>query len=203
MPRRFPLLALLVVTMVIVAALGSGGYQSAAARQATPMAGAPCPATSEDENAALVRRYLDEAYNQQDLTIIDDYLVDDFIRHSTGSPHVETDAHNADDVARVQTWLTAFPDLNISLEKLVAADDLVIGWMIWSGTNDGPLPFWGGHVTGLPMERESITIWRIECGQIAENWIVQDNLTMLRQLGVITDDELATIGTPTVATPQP
>lgn len=203
MPRRFPLLALLVVTMVIVAALGSGGYQPAAARQASPVAGTPCPSTSEDENAALVRRYLEKAYNQQDLTIIDDYLVDDFIRNSTGSPHVETDLHNADDVARVQTWLTAFPDLNISVEKLVAADDLVIGWMIWSGTNDGPLPFWGGHVTGLPMERESITIWRIECGQIAENWIVQDNLTMLRQLGVITDDELATTGTPTVATPQP
>ena len=38
---------------------------------------------------------------------------------------------------------------------------------------------------------------------IVENWIVQDNLTMLRQLGIITDDELATVGTPTVATPAP
>jgi predicted ester cyclase len=149
----------------------------------------------------LVRRYLDEAYNQQDLTIIDDYLVDAFIRHSTGSPHVETDLHNEDDVARVQMWLTAFPDLNISIEKLVAADDLVIGWLIWSGTNDGPLPYWGGHTTGLPMERESITIWRIECGQIAENWIVQDNLTMLQQLGVISEDELDTAATPTVPSP--
>jgi predicted ester cyclase len=197
MLRRYPLLALLVVTVVMGGALGSGGQQPAAARQASPVAGTPCPATTEDENAALVRRYLDEAYNQQDLTIIDDYLVDDFIRHSTGSPHVETDPHNEDDVARVQMWLTAFPDLNISIEKLVAADDLVIGWLIWSGTNDGPLPYWGGHTTGQSMERESITIWRIECGQIAENWIVQDNLTMLQQLGVISDDELATAATPT------
>jgi hypothetical protein len=58
-------------------------------------------------------------------------------------------------------------------------------------------------VTVQAMERESITIYRVACGQIAENWIVQDNLTMLRQLGVITDDELATVGTPTVATPVP
>jgi hypothetical protein len=36
-----------------------------------------------------------------------------------------------------------------------------------------------------------------------ETGIVQDHLTMLRQLGIITDDELATVGTPTVATPQP
>ncbi len=41
------------------------------------------------------------------------------------------------------------------------------------------------------------------CGQLTENWIVQDNLTMLRQLGIITDDELADVGTPTVATPVP
>ena len=43
----------------------------------------------------------------------------------------------------------------------------------------------------------------MKCGQIVENWIVQDNLTMLRQLGIITDDELTTVGTPTVATPEP
>ena len=64
-------------------------------------------------------------------------------------------------------------------------------------------PEWGAPATGRHMTRESIVIWRVECGQIVENWIVQDNLTMLRQLGIITDDELATVGTPTVATPEP
>jgi hypothetical protein len=63
------------------------------------------------------------------------------------------------------------------------------------------LPHWDAPVTGQAMERESITIYRVACGQIAENWIVQDNLTMLRQLGIITDDELADARTPTVATP--
>jgi hypothetical protein len=43
----------------------------------------------------------------------------------------------------------------------------------------------------------------VACGQSAELWIVQDNLAMLRQLGIVTDDELATAGTPTVATPTP
>jgi hypothetical protein len=38
---------------------------------------------------------------------------------------------------------------------------------------------------------------------MAEGWILPDNLTMLRQLGIITDDELADAGTPTVATPVP
>ena len=53
------------------------------------------------------------------------------------------------------------------------------------------------------MERENNVIYGVACGQIVENWIVQDNLTMLRQLGVITDDEITTVGAPTVATPVP
>ena len=61
----------------------------------------------------------------------------------------------------------------------------------------------GGAGDGAPMARESLVVWRVMCGELAENWIVQDNLTMLRQLGIITDEELATAGTPTVATPAP
>jgi hypothetical protein len=33
--------------------------------------------------------------------------------------------------------------------------------------------------------------------------VVTDYLTMVRQLGIVTDEELATAGTPTVATPAP
>jgi hypothetical protein len=33
--------------------------------------------------------------------------------------------------------------------------------------------------------------------------VVSDYLTMLRQLGIVTDEELATAATPTVATPVP
>jgi hypothetical protein len=53
------------------------------------------------------------------------------------------------------------------------------------------------------MTRENIAIWRVACGKLREQWIVQDNLGMLRQLGVITDDEMGDVGTPTVATPMP
>ena len=58
-------------------------------------------------------------------------------------------------------------------------------------------------MTGQAMEREGIVIYGVARGQIAENWIVQDNLTMLRQLGIITDEELRTVGTPTVTTSVP
>src|SRR5262249_9592728 len=129
-------------------------------------------------------------------------LADDFVRHNAAAPQ-DNQPGNADDQARVQSWLTAFPDLQVTIEDLYASNDTVVSYVIWRGTQDGPLPQWGAPATGRPMERQSLVVWRIACGKLAENWIVQDNLTMLRQLGIITDDELATAGTPTVATPVP
>jgi steroid delta-isomerase-like uncharacterized protein len=204
MTRRIvPAFAVLFAILIIGTTLVPGLREPVAAHQASPAASTPCRATSEEENAALVRRYLEEAYNGRNPALADELLADDFVRHNTAAPHRNQASGNADDAARVEAWLTAFPDLHIDFEKLITSEDTVVGLLIWRGTQDGPLPHWDAPVTGQAMERESVVIYRVECGHIAENWIVQDNLTMLRQLGVITDDELADAGTPTVATPVP
>ena len=39
----------------------------------------------------------------------------------------------------------------------------------------------------------------VRCGK----WVVADYLSLLRQVGVVTDDELQAVGTPAVATPVP
>jgi steroid delta-isomerase-like uncharacterized protein len=204
MPRRIVLVfAILFAILIVGNALVPGLREPVAARQASPTAGTPCPATSEEENATLVRRYLEEAYNERNPALAHELLADHFVRHNVAAPHLDQAHGNADDVARVEAWLTAFPDLHITIEKLIATEDTVVAWLIWRGTHDGPLPHWDAPVTGQAMEREAIVIYGVACGQIAENWIVQDNLTMLRQLGIITDEELADAGTPTVATPVP
>jgi steroid delta-isomerase-like uncharacterized protein len=204
MPRRIvPVFVALLVVLIATGTLALGYSGPAAARQTSPTAGTPCPPTSAEENAALVRRYYEEAYNGRNPVLAHELLADHFVRHNVGAPHRDQAHGNADDVARVEAWLTAFPDLHITIEKLIATEDTVVVWNIWRGTHEGPLPQWDAPVTGQAMERESIVIYGVACGQIAENWIVQDNLTMLRQLGIIADEELADADTPTVATPVP
>jgi steroid delta-isomerase-like uncharacterized protein len=192
-----PILAILIAGSALV----PGRLGPAAASQASPAA--DCPATGPEENEALVRRYLEEAYNGRNPEAVADLLADDFVRHNVAYPQLDQAPGTSDDAARIKAWLNAFPDLHIAIEKLITAEDTVVGWLIWRGTQEGPLQQWEAPVTRQAMERESIVIYRVECGRIAENWIVQDNLTMLRQLGIITDDELRTAGTPTVATPVP
>ena len=204
MPRRLGLVvAVLFALLIVGTALVPDLRETRAAGHASPAAGTPCPATSEAENAALVRRYYEEAYNERNPALAHELLADQFVRHNVAAPHGDQTHGNADDVARVEAWLSAFPDLHVTIEKLIATEDTVVVWNIWRGTQEGPLPQWDAPVTGRTMERESIIIYGVACGQIVENWIVQDNLTMLRQLGIITDEELADAGTPTVATPVP
>ena len=204
MPRRIvPVFVALLAVLIATGTLVPDHAGPAAARQASPPAGTPCPATNEEENATLVRRYLEEAYNERNPALAHELLADHFVRHNVSAPHREQAHGNTDDVARVEEWLTAFPDLHITIEKLIATEDTVVVWTIWRGTQDGPLAHWDAPVTGRAMERENIVIYGVACGQIVENWVVADNLTLLRQLGIITDDELADAGTPTVATPVP
>jgi steroid delta-isomerase-like uncharacterized protein len=185
--------------------LRAGRLDSALAQEASSAASpaADCPATTPEENEALVRDYYEDAYNAHDPEAVADLLADDFVRHNVAYPQPDQAPGTADDVARIEEYLAIFPDLQIAIEDLYSTGDTVISTQVWTGNQEGPFPQWGAPATGRPMSRESIVIWRVECGQIMENWIVQDNLTMLRQLGIITDEELATAGTPTVATPAP
>jgi steroid delta-isomerase-like uncharacterized protein len=199
--RPSTLFAAFIATVVLIAiAVNVAIPAPRALAQASPAAG--CPATTAEENEALVRRYYDEAYNGKNPAAATELLADDFVRHDVAVPQQNQPGH-ADDIARLESWLAAFPDLQVSIEDLYVTSDTVVSYVTWSGTQDGPLPQFGAPATGRPMARESLVVWRVACGRLAENWIVQDNLTMLRQLGIITDDELATVGTPTVATPAP
>ena len=189
--------ALVLVTIVLV---GCAPLLPAAAQDATPAA--DCPATTPEENKALVRRYF-EAHNERNPAAVAELLSDDFVRNNVAFPQQDQPSGAADDVARVEEWLATFPDLQISIEELIAEGDIVMTYVVWRGTQDGPIPQWGAPATGRPMAREAAGLWRVECGQLAEVSVVVDNLTMLRQLGIITDEELATAGTPTVATPEP
>ena len=94
-----------------------------------------------------------------------------------------------------------FPDVRFTVEQEIADGDVVVLRWTARGTQLGA--FEGAPPTGRRANWTGINIARIGCGRITETWSEVDGLGRFRQLGVITDDELRTIGTPTVATPAP
>jgi predicted ester cyclase len=92
-------------------------------------------------------------------------------------------------------------DFTIEVLQLVAEGDLVASRVQSTGTYFNP-EVEGYPEEGRPVQYESHAIWRIECGKIAEGWIVTDIYTIRRQEGRISDEEVNTADeVPAVATP--
>jgi predicted ester cyclase len=109
----------------------------------------------------------------------------------------------ANSEAAIEQLRTDFPDLHVRVDELVADGETVALRMTWTGTQADDLEPWGAPDTGRPMARVSASFVQVACGRIAGVWTLPDNLSMLRQLGVISGAELRTVDTPTVATPAP
>jgi hypothetical protein len=111
---------------------------------------------SVSENKALIRRYY-EQWNKHDLIAICDFVA--------GSIREFTETH-------VRTVFTAFPDVQLALDELVAEGDRVLVAYTAQGTFTSP-----GHglaPTGRMMTWQGMTLCRIANGVIAE-WTDRNN----------------------------
>jgi steroid delta-isomerase-like uncharacterized protein len=75
----------------------------------------------------------------------------------------------------------AFPDLNISVEQLVADEDNVAIAYTVTGTHQGD--FLGIPATGKSIKARGVQIARFENGRIVERWGSSDQLGILQQIG--------------------
>lgn len=80
----------------------------------------------------------------------------------------------------------AFPDLKYEVDNVIAEEGIVAMRMTLLGTHKGPLM--GGFPlppTGKRVEMKMIHMVRMNDGKIAEHWAVRDDLSMMRQLGLL------------------
>ena len=153
-------------------------------------AASPSAATDEEANKALVLAMI-EAVNARDLDALDAIVAADVVRHSAATTGVAVRS-----LADFKTFLegdfAAVPDSTITVEHLLAEDDLVAVHAVYAGTQRGPMgPF---PASGKRVEGPFLSVLRVEDGKIAEMWVEWDNLDMLRQLGHL-PDMAATAGT--------
>ena len=189
----------LLTIAAVVAAMGSVPLR---AQEASPAA--DCPATTPEENKALVEGYWIDVYNGKDPQRVADYLADDFSRNNPVRPPANEPGLE-DDIALVNENLEDYPDHHITIDRMVAEGDMVTALLTRTGTQRDSVAPWNAPAANKPSTIWIMVMYRIECGKLAEGWAVADYLSMLRQTGIVTDDELATLGSAAdvAATPQP
>ena len=130
-------------------------------------------------NKTLVRRSIEEVYNQGNLAVVDDLVASDFVIHLP-SEEIHGPAGAKQYVAALRA---AFPDLRVTIEDQFAEGDRVATRWTARGTHTGA--FQGIPPTGKRGSMTGIDIDRIADGRVVECWVNSDDLGLLQQLGVI------------------
>lgn len=136
---------------------------------------------STDENKALVRRTIEEVWNKGSLAGVDELLATDYVGHFAILPE-PVRGHTAFKQF-ASHYFTAFPDIRVTIDDLVADGDKVVVRWTARGTHRGELM--GIPPTGKPVTVTGMWIHRVAGGRIAEQWGVFDALGMMQQLGTI------------------
>jgi steroid delta-isomerase-like uncharacterized protein len=137
--------------------------------------------TREEENKTQYRRTFEEVFNKGDLAIVDILVAPDFLNHEVPPGMNNRGPDSTRQIVRMLR--TAFPDLHVTIEDLVAEGDTVAGRVTMSGTHLGP--FHGIPPTGRSFEQAHMHFVRFRDGKAIEHRAVRDDLGMIRQLGLI------------------
>jgi steroid delta-isomerase-like uncharacterized protein len=134
---------------------------------------------STEENKALARRAW-EVVNQRNPDLIEEFYPPDLVWHAP-----DQDLRGYEQAKQsVSTFFAAMPDINITVEDVIAEGEKAVSRYTIRGTHQGETEEFGPP-TGKQMELKGITIHRFEDGKIVEQWEAYDNLSVLQQLGLV------------------
>ena len=133
-----------------------------------------------EENKAKMRRLIDEGFNQGNLGVVDELIAPDAVDHNL-PPGIGPGAEGLKQL--ITMFRTAFPDMHLATEDVIAEGDKVVARSTIRGTHKGE--FMGIAPTGKQVTISGIDIVRSEGGKMVEHWGLTDDMGMMQQLGVI------------------
>ncbi len=132
----------------------------------------------EDARKYLIRRLFDEAWSRGDFAVIDELFADDYIAPLPGSPPGPEGERRH--VAMIRA---PFPDLQVTVDDVVAEGETVVARASISGTDTGG--FLGRPPTGRRVTYWDVIFFRFTGDRITACWGGADWLGLMIQLGVI------------------
>ena len=120
-----------------------------------------------EQGKEVVRRYLEEAWNQGNVDVLDELFAPELAGQKR---------------ALVGAFRTGFPDWHCVIDDFVVEGDKVVNRWTATATHTGN--FFGIPATGKPVVVEGITIQQVADGRIVADWSQTDQLVLMQQLGV-------------------
>ena len=134
---------------------------------------------SAEENKAIIRRHWEEVINKGNLSVVDETQATSYIYHGSGGQEFKGPEGFK---LLITMFRTAFPDLQATVEDMVAEGDEVTHRTTLRGTHKGELL--GIAPTGKQVTISAIVISRFAGGKEVEAWSNLDQLGMMQQMGI-------------------
>lgn len=136
-----------------------------------------------DENESVLRRWFEEVWNNKSEAAIDEMLTDETVHHGLGGAET-TDVRGIENFKEFhRRFLSIFPDLQVTVEDVVAKGEKVAARFTARGTHTGD--GLGIAPTGRQVEFSGSGICAIRDGKFVEVWNEVDFMKMYSQLGVL------------------
>lgn len=133
---------------------------------------------SAEENKEIVRQVINEVVNKGDLSLADKVLAKNYVYHFPTH-----DIHGPEGFKEfVTTMRTAFPDLHVTIEEIMAEGEKVAARVIMRGTFKGELM--GIAPTGKKLEFQEAVFVRFENGREVEAKAYGNMKSFNEQLGI-------------------
>ena len=139
-------------------------------------------ATGPGDLSLASRQLLEQSFNEGKFELIDQLVAPDAVNHDPATP-AQMRALSGPEVLKrtASMYREAFPDVRITVDDVIAADDKVVLRWHSEGTHRGDLA--GLAPTGAHGSVTGISIDRWKDGKVVEAWAEWDNLGLARQLG--------------------
>ena len=134
----------------------------------------------EQDNIAVLNRFIEEVINQGKLSVCDEIVEENFIELDP-LPGQRQGREGLKEV--IAMMRAAFPDIHWVIDETIASSEKVVSRFTWTGIHRGP--FLGIPPTGKHVSVKGVVIDRISGGRMADSRILMDSLGMMQQLGVI------------------
>jgi predicted ester cyclase len=139
---------------------------------------APIPDEQRDATMKAVRAFYD-FWNTGDEALLKQAIASNFTDHTLppGRPQGPEGPAFAS-----RRFRAAVPDLKVTVEKVIVAADYVTVHMNFTGHFTGKFGQTQGKGQAVPFIATDLI--KIENGRITDNWHIEDNLTLLQEMGI-------------------
>ncbi|HXD09744.1 MAG TPA: ester cyclase [Anaerolineales bacterium] len=124
---------------------------------------------SLEQSKSFVSNFLDELYNKGNLALADQVIAPPLLRGAIKRA--------------VQTLREIFSDFHLTIEELIAEEDKVTARCMMRGTYKRNL--FGITIVNRSVEVDYIGIYRLGDNQLKAFWFLRDELSLVRQLGLL------------------